>query len=29
LILELYTPYTGWLRISSAPLRIAYDSLVR
>lgn len=29
LILELYTPYTGWLRISSAPLRIAYDSLAR
>ena len=29
LILELYTPYKGLLRLSSAPLRIAYDSLVR
>ena len=29
LILELYTPYKGLLRISSAPLRIAYDSLVQ
>lgn len=29
LILELYTPYKGWLRISGAPLRIAYDSLAR
>jgi hypothetical protein len=27
LILELYTPYSGLLRLSSAPLRIAYDSL--
>jgi hypothetical protein len=27
LILELYTPYKGLLRLSSAPLRIAYDSL--
>ena len=29
LILELYTPYNGFLRISSTPLRIAYDSLAR
>lgn len=29
LILELYTPYKGLLRISSAPLRVAYDSLVQ
>ena len=29
LILELYTPYKGFLRLSSAPLRIAYDSLAR
>ena len=29
LILELYTPYKGLLRLSSAPLRIAYDSLAR
>jgi hypothetical protein len=29
LILELNTPYKGLLRLSSAPLRIAYDSLVR
>ena len=29
LILELYTPYKGLLRISSAPLRIAHDSLAR
>jgi hypothetical protein len=29
LILEMYTPYNGLLRVSSAPLRIAYDSLVR
>jgi hypothetical protein len=29
LILELYTPYSGLLRLPSAPLRIAYDSLVR
>jgi hypothetical protein len=28
-ILELYTPNQGLLRLSSAPLRIAYDSLVR
>jgi hypothetical protein len=27
LILELYMPYNGLLRLSSAPLRIAYDSL--
>ena len=27
LILELYSPYTGLLRISSAPLRLAYESL--
>ena len=27
LILEMYTPYKGLLRLSSAPLRIAYDSL--
>src|SRR6516164_5218267 len=27
LILELYSPYSGFLRISSTPLRIAYDSL--
>ena len=29
LILELYTPYQGLLRLSSAPLRMAYDSLTR
>ena len=29
LILELYSPYSGFLRISSTPLRIAYDSLAR
>jgi hypothetical protein len=29
LILELYMPYEGFLRLSSAPLRIAYDSLGR
>lgn len=29
LILEMYTPYEGLLRLSSAPLRIAYDSLAR
>jgi len=29
LILELYTPYRGFLRLSSAPLRIVYDSLAR
>jgi hypothetical protein len=29
LILELYTPYTGMLHLSSAPLRLAYDSLVQ
>ena len=29
LILELYTPYEGVLHLSSAPLRIAYDSLGR
>jgi len=29
LILELYTPYKGLLRISSDPLRVAYDSLLR
>ena len=27
LILELYSPYTGLLRISSTPLRLAYESL--
>jgi len=27
LILELYTPYGGLLHVSSAPLRLAYDSL--
>jgi len=27
LILELYSPYTGLLRLSSAPLRLAYESL--
>jgi hypothetical protein len=27
LILEMYTPYGGWLRLSSAPLRLAYESL--
>ena len=27
LILELYTPFGGALRLSSAPLRLAYDSL--
>jgi len=29
LILELYTPYKGLLRLSSEPLRVAYDSLLR
>lgn len=29
LILELYTPYRGVLHLSSAPLRLAYDSLVQ
>ena len=29
LILELYTPFGGMLRLSSAPLRLAYDSLVQ
>ena len=29
LILELYTPYSGLLRLSSGPLRMAYDSLLR
>jgi hypothetical protein len=29
LILEMYTPYKGLLRLSSTPLRIAYDSLGR
>jgi hypothetical protein len=29
LILELYTPYSGLLHLSSGPLRTAYDSLVR
>jgi Protein of unknown function (DUF4239) len=29
LILELYTPYNGLLRLSSAPLRTVYDSLAR
>lgn len=29
LILELYTPYRGVLRVSSAPLRLAYESLVK
>ena len=29
LVLEMYTPYKGLLRLSSAPLRMAYDSLVR
>ena len=29
LILELYTPYSGFMRLSSAPLRMAYDSLTR
>lgn len=27
LILEMYSPYSGLLRLSSAPLRMAYDSL--
>ena len=27
LIVELYTPYTGLLRVSSEPLRIAYETL--
>lgn len=27
LVLEMYTPYKGLLRLSSTPLRIAYDSL--
>ena len=27
LVLEMYTPYRGLLRLSSTPLRIAYDSL--
>ena len=29
LILELYTPFQGMLRLSSAPLRLAYDSLTQ
>jgi len=29
LVLEMYTPYKGLLRLSSAPLRLAYDSLAR
>jgi len=29
LILEMYTPYGGWLRLPSAPLRLAYESLSR
>jgi len=29
LILELYTPYKGLLHLSSEPLRVAYDSLLR
>jgi len=29
LIIELYTPYTGLLRISSAPLRLAYETLAQ
>lgn len=29
LIVELYTPFTGLLRISSAPLRLAYETLAR
>ena len=29
LVLEMYTPYKGLLRLSSAPLRVAYDSLAR
>lgn len=29
LILELYTPFSGFMRLSSAPLRMAYDSLTR
>jgi len=29
LILELYAPYRGFLGLSGAPLRIAYDSLAR
>jgi hypothetical protein len=27
LIVELYTPYNGLLRVSSAPLRLAYATL--
>lgn len=29
LISEMYTPYTGLLRVSSAPLRIAYETLAQ
>lgn len=29
LILGLYSPYSGWLRLSSAPLRLAYESLAQ
>ena len=29
LILELYSPYSGLLRLSSAPLRVAYESLMQ
>jgi hypothetical protein len=29
LILELYSPFSGFMRVSSAPLRMAYDSLAR
>ena len=29
LVLELYSPYSGLLRLSSAPLRLAYESLTR
>ena len=29
LILELYSPYSGLLRVSSAPLHLAYESLMQ
>ena len=29
LIVELYTPYTGLLRVSSVPLRMAYETLTQ
>lgn len=29
LIVELYSPYTGMLRVSSVPLRLAYETLVQ